>query len=157
VAELPVSTGWVIKHTARAGEDVAEGLAFIERCDVYMMVLGADFAAPMGLEWERALRTGQHAWAYRKRGLYSPSARKLLQQSRHSWTDFELPGELKDHVTRALVRFLMDHGERFGLKLDDVEGLVAMAQKPPPDIGFEEADGAIGAGESGVILSSLGD
>lgn len=55
VAELPVSVGLEIMHT-RPGEatDIGEALAFIERCDLYVIVLGADFAAPMGIEWQHA-------------------------------------------------------------------------------------------------------
>jgi hypothetical protein len=152
-AELPVSTGWVIKHTARAGEDLGEVLTFIERCDVYVVVLGADFAAPMGLEWEHALRADRPPWTYRKRGLHSPSARKLLQRSKQTWTDFQSPGEFKGHVTKALVKLLLDHGERFGLKLGDVEVLMAMTKKPLT-AESEEPDRRRGAGESGVILSN---
>ena len=152
VAELPVAAGWVIKHTVRTGEDIGEVLAFIERCNVYVMVLGADFAAPMGLEWEHALRAGRRPWAYRKRGLYSPSARKLLQRSKQAWTDFASPGELKGHVTQTLVQLLLDHGERFGLKLDDVEELMTITQKPLT-FESEEPDRRRGAGASGFILS----
>jgi hypothetical protein len=56
VAELPISAGFEIRHTV-PGEaaDIGETLAFIEQCDLYVIVLGADFAAPMGIE----ARTGR--------------------------------------------------------------------------------------------------
>jgi len=46
VAELPVSVGWEIKHTPRPGEGVDEALDFLARSDLFLLVLGADFAAP---------------------------------------------------------------------------------------------------------------
>lgn len=151
VAELPVATGWEIKHTPRPGEDVFAPLEFIERCDLYLIVLGADFAAPMGAEWLRVRQgTAKRVLAYRKRVLHSPSAQTFSRQAGVTWTEFETLQELWEHVTRALAQALLDHGEEFGLHLDEVEGLLALVQsetKAPA-----EPDGRRGAGRGGVIL-----
>ncbi len=152
VAELPVSTGWKIKHTPRSGEDVREALAFIEQCDVFLIVLGSDYAAPMGLEWEQALRTSRPLLACRKYGLHSPAAQRLLRQSNIVWTEFQSHQELKDWVSQALATFLLDQGERFGLQLVDIERLLA-EKKKTQDKQPAEPDRRHGAGRSGVILS----
>jgi hypothetical protein len=120
VTGLPVSIGWEIKHTPGPSEDAWEGLAFIDSCDLYLILLGADFAAPMGLEWERARRTRRPMLAYRKERRHSPSAQSLLRQSNVPWTEFESPGELKGRITRALARLLLDRGEQLGLHVEDV-------------------------------------
>jgi hypothetical protein len=67
VAELPISVGFEIMHTV-PGEaaDMGEALAFIERCDLHVIVLGADFAAPMGIEWQRAQDARKPTLAYAK-------------------------------------------------------------------------------------------
>ncbi len=150
VAELPISIGWEIRHTPGAGEHTPEPLDFIEHCDLYVAVLGADFAAPMGLEWQRALGAAKPLLAYRKRVLYSPSAQTLLRQSGIEWVEFESPQELKTQVTQALTRALLDRGEEFGLHLDDIQALLTL-------VGAEDEtpagpDRRWGAGESGVIL-----
>jgi len=151
VAELPVSVGWEIKHTPRAGEDALEALDFVERCDLYLVVLGADFAAPMGVEWQRALGAGRTLLAYRKDVLYSPSAQTLLRQSDVAWTEFQSPQELKVQVSRALAQVVLDRGEQFGLHLEDVEGLLALVKaeegETPADL-----DRRQGAERGGVIL-----
>jgi hypothetical protein len=151
VAELPISIGWEIKHTPKPGEDAHETLAFIERCDLYLVVLGADFAAPMGLEWREAQGAGRPVMAYRKRVLHSPSAQQLLRQSAASWTEFESPQELKGHVNRTLARTLLDRGEQFGLVLRDIEGLLALLGAGDEDA-LAEPDGRRGAGRGGIIL-----
>jgi len=74
VAELPISAGWEIKHTPGPNEDARDTLAFIEGCDLCMVMLGADFAAPMGLEWQQVRGAGKPLLAYRKRALHSPAA-----------------------------------------------------------------------------------
>jgi hypothetical protein len=152
VAELPVSVGFEIMHT-RPGEsaDIGETLAFIEQCDLYVIVLGTDFAAPMGIEWQRAQDALKPTLAYAKRELHSPSAQKLLRESGVAWTPFESPQALKAHATQALAQVLLDRGETFGLHVDDIDGLLAVLgkeNKEPSD----KPDRREGAGRSGVIL-----
>jgi hypothetical protein len=151
VAGLPISVGWEIKHTPRPGEDMREPLAFVGRCDLYLVVLGADFAAPMGLEWRDARGAGTPILAYRKRVLHSPAAQTLLRASDVTWTEFESPQELKRKVTLALAQAVLDRAEQFGLHLDDVEPLLALVEaeeeKEPA-----EPDRRRGAGRDGVIL-----
>ncbi|HEY66970.1 MAG: hypothetical protein DRI79_00375 [Chloroflexi bacterium] len=153
VAELPVSVGWEIKHTPRPGEKAFEPLTFIERCDLYLVVLGADFAAPMGAEWQQARGAGKALLAYRKRVLYSPSAQTLLHRSSDvTWTEFQSPQELKAQVTRALAQALLDRGEQFGLHLDEVEALLALIGTEEEEGAFAEPDQRRGAGRGAVIL-----
>jgi hypothetical protein len=151
VAGLPVSVGWEIKHTPRPGEDAHEPLAFAERCDLYLVVLGADFAAPMGLEWQRAWGAGKSTLAYRKLVLHSPSAQRLLRQPDVTWIPFESPQELKVQVTRALARTLLDRGEQLGLHLGDVEGLLALVEAEEEETPAGP-DQRRGAERGGVIL-----
>jgi hypothetical protein len=151
VAELPISVGWEIKYTPSPGEDAREALDFVARCDLYLVVLGTDFAAPMGPEWRGALGAGAPVLAYRKRVLHSPSAQTLLRESDVAWTEFESSRELKAQVSRAVARAVLDRGEQFGLHMDDVEPLLAL-------VGTEEVeklagpDRRRGAGQGGVIL-----
>ncbi len=156
VAELPIALGWVIKHTAHAGQNgdqiTEEELAFIERCDIFVMMLGADFSAPMGLEWEQALRSNRPIMAYCKDVLHSPSAQRLLRQSPVSWMEFKTTFELKSHFSRALAKHLLDRSTSFGLQLKDVEGLVEMTELAG-DEDPAEADRREGAGAGGIILS----
>jgi hypothetical protein len=151
VAELPVSVGWEIKHTPGAGEKAHDPLSFIERCDLYLVVLGVDFAAPMGLELRRALVAGKTPLAYRKCALYSPSAQALLRQLDVAWTEFQSPQDLKLQVAQALARKLLDQGERFGLHLDEVESLLPLVEADE-EVAPDGLDRRRGAGQGGVIL-----
>lgn len=158
VAELPISVGIEIMHT-RPGEaaDIGETLAFIERCDLYVIMLGGDFAAPMGIEWLRSQEALKPTLAYAKRELHSPSAQKLLRDANIAreagitWTPFESPQALKAHATQALAQLLLDRGESFGLHVDDINGLLAVLgtrDEEPSD----KPDRREGAGRGGIIL-----
>jgi hypothetical protein len=154
VAELPVSVGWEIKHTPRAEQEAHEALAFIARSDLCLVVLGADFAAPMGLEWRQTLGTGKLLKAYRKRELRSPSAQQVPRQSGVSWTDFESPQALKAEVSQMLAQVLLDRGEQLGLNLTDVERLLALTGQEDGEPA--EPDRRRGAERGGVILRREG-
>jgi hypothetical protein len=158
VAELPVSAGFEIMHT-RPGKtvDIGETLAFIEQCDLYVIVLGADFAAPMGIEWRRAQDTLKPTLAYTKRELHSPSAQQLLRdasiarETGVAWESFESPQALKAHATWALAQILLNRGEMFGLHVDDIDGLLAVLGKESEEPSGKP-DQREGAGRGGIIL-----
>ena len=152
VAGLPISLGWEIRHTPGPNEDIGEALAFIAGCDLSLVILGADFAAPMGLEWQETHSAGKRLLAYRKRTLHSPSAERLLRQSSVAWIPFDTPQELKTHLTSTLARTALDHGEELGLHLDDVQSLLAILEASERRDTADEPDRRRGAGQSGVIL-----
>ena len=151
VAELPITGGWEIKHTPGPDEGASEPLDFIGHCDLCLVLLGADFAAPMGLEWQRALGTGKPVLAYRKRVLRSPSADTLLRQSDVAWTAFESAEELKAQVSQALAQAVLDRGEQVGLHLDDIHALLALGKAEEEETPIKP-DRRRGAGRGGVIL-----
>lgn len=152
VAELPVEVGWEIKHTIGPGEDDREALAFVERCDFYLLLLGGDFAAPMGVEWRKAQRQGRPVLAYRKDVLHSPSARRLLRRSDVAWTTFETLLELRRQVSQSLAEAILDRGERFGLHVNEVEALLEITESEEEEETARETDRRRGAGRGGVIL-----
>ncbi|HIE38850.1 MAG TPA: hypothetical protein EYH30_10925 [Anaerolineales bacterium] len=154
VASLPVSIGWEIHHTPAPGEPVGEVLPFVASCDLYVAILGADFAAPMGSEWQRAMEGERYVLAFYREGLHSPSAQWVLQQRQVEWEPFTSVGDLEGLLVRRLARVLLDRGERLGLHLEDVEGLLALLAEEGerPD----EPDRRRGAGRSGVILGREG-
>ena len=153
VAGLPVAVGWEIKHTPRAGEEPLEAQAFVEHCDLLLVVLGADFAAPMGLEWQGAVNAGKPVLAYCKQVLHSPAAQTVLRQPGMAWTEFQSPQQLKAQVTRGLAQVVLDQGERLGLLVEDVEALLPLVRpEEQTGRGLAEVDRREGAGRGGVIL-----
>jgi hypothetical protein len=153
VADLPVEVGWEIKHTIGPGEDDREALNFVERCDFYLLLLGGDFAAPMGVELRRAQRQRKRVLAYRKHIPHSPSAQRLLRRTDMAWTTFQTPLELKREASRALAEAILDRGERFGLHVNEVQALLEIAESEEEEKGKPgEIDRRRGAGRGGVIL-----
>ena len=151
IAALPVSAGWEIKHTPSGTEDIDEALTFLERCDLFLLVLGADFAAPMGLEWRLAQHLGSLALAYRKNVIYSRSAQWLRRQWNTEWVVFENIHDIRTRATKGLAQVLLDNELQFGLDMADVEGLLALAQVDEEE-GPVEPERRRGAGRGAVLL-----
>jgi hypothetical protein len=146
LAELPINVGWVIKRTPDV-DSVAES-------HLYMLLLGSDIWAPVGLELYWARRTDKPVLAYRHDVMRTPAAQVFLQDnSMLPWTGFaDLPA-YRRLVMRDLGRFLLNHGDRYGLVLPEIEalhGYLATLERTSPAPAPRKAQGA---GGGGVILA----
>ncbi|MCS7286896.1 MAG: hypothetical protein RMK30_02370 [Anaerolineae bacterium] len=151
VAELPVSRGWEIRHTAHAGETLASLREAIEKADLYLIILGRDASAPIGSEWEFARQMKKPTLAYRKDVNYSPSAQYFLRISKVEWRAFKDLEEFRKDLAKAIAQELLDLKNRYGLLPEDVEKLIQFLE----EIEKREKGPSLkghGAGESGVIL-----
>jgi hypothetical protein len=152
VAEMPLTHGWEIGHTLRS-EGASMYLEQVVDSDVYVLLLGHDFAAPMGAELSRALLGGQTPLAYRKRCTYSPSALDAIRGSSVDWQIFATADELHRLFRRDLLRVLVQQATAFGLDLNELQGLLRTAQQQaelPAGRNVRESRGE--AGDGGVIL-----
>jgi hypothetical protein len=153
VAEMPLTHGWEIGHTPRGGESTGTHLDQVVASDVYVLLLGHDFAAPMGAEANRALLGGQKPLAYRMRCTYSPSALDAIRVSSLDWQVFSTPDKLYRLFRRDLLRALVQQATAFGLDMGELQGLLKTAQQQAERLSDREAHESRGeAGDSGVIL-----
>jgi hypothetical protein len=152
VAALPVDVGWEIKHTIGPGQDDREALTFVERCHFHLLLLGGDFAAPMGVELLKAQRQRIRVLAFRKDVPYSPAARRLLRRLDVLWTTFETPLELRREVSQALAIAILERGEHFGLHVDEILALLEITDSHEEKETAGEMERRRGAGRGAVIL-----
>lgn len=151
LAELPVNVGWVIKRTPDV-DAVAE-------CHLFVLVLGADIVAPVGLELWWARRTEKPLLAYTAAVNRTPACQVFWQENAGlDWTRFsDLPG-LRRAFIRDIGRFLLAHPDRYGLTLVEAEtlrGVVAAQDQAPtaPPATKPTIPQATGAAGGGVILA----
>jgi hypothetical protein len=154
VAELPLTLGWQIGHTPQPGEGRSEDLSRTASCDLYVVILGHDFAAPMGAELRQARSAGCALMAYRKRCTRSPSSQHATRRPNLEWRTFPEPNVLRTLLRRDLLRALLLCASRLGLDMGELERLLKLAEEEPglrQGHGTDEA-GRGEAGRSGVIL-----
>ncbi len=156
LAELPVNVGWVIKRTPDV-DAVAES-------HLFLLLMGADIWAPVGLELWWARRTEKPILAYRGERPCTPAGQVFLQENADlAWTRCtDLPA-LRRAVLADLGRFLLAHSDRYGVTVTEVvtlRSLVADLERPrPPVTALSPGMQAIAAGKvtgaagGGVILA----
>ncbi len=155
LAELPVNVGWVIKRTPDV-DSVAE-------CHLFVVLLGHDIVAPVGLELWWARRTEKPVLAYTAEGLRTPACQVFYQDNIFlDWRTFPDLVTLRRTFLLDMSRFLLGHAERYGVTVPGGRGAARLcgaageAGKPVP--GRAPArEGPLakaqGAGGGGVILA----
>jgi len=150
VAEMPIALGWEIMYTPAPGTQVQSLLEFIDTSDFYLMVLGGDFAAPMGVEWQEAVTSGRTPLAFRKNVLHTLAGRHLLTHSNIKWGKFQTAEELKQKIKSVLIKEILDRGELFGLLLPEIDALLVELKRSDKAASFPVRSS--GAGSDAVIL-----
>ncbi len=149
LAEFPINVGWVIKRTPDV-DSVAESHLFV-------LLLGVDITAPVGLELYWARRTEKPIYAYRMETHRTPAGQVFLQEtSLLDWRRCRDLAALRRHVLADLSRFLLGNLERYGITVLEAERLrmfIESLEKTTEPAGEQPAPKPAGAAGGGVILA----
>lgn len=150
LAEFPVNVGWVIKRTPDV-DAVAES-------HLFLLLLGVDITAPVGLELYWAQRTEKPTFAYRMDVTRTPAGQVFVQETAGlDWRRCRDLSALRRRVLTDLSRFLLNNAERYGITLPEAQRLqafIAALEKAATEAAGEQpAPKPAGAGGGGVILA----
>lgn len=151
IAELPLTIGWRIEHSPLSGKPMSS--TDMARTDLFVLMLGSDFAAPMGAELAQAGAARRDILAYRKKCSRSPAAQDAVRREDVDWRGFAHLAEFRTLFMRHLLRVVLRRALELGLDLGEIERLSQLSQhiegaeEGLPD-GLERRE----AGHSGVIL-----
>ncbi len=153
VASLPVDVGWEVTYTPSAGDPTASDPRSAARAHVYILALGEDIRAPMGVEWDSARRAGLSALPLLREGPRTPAAQAFQKAAEVQWTSYKSAAELSRRVQTALAQALLDRAPVFGLSTPEWESLSQFLKTLQEPAAAEGKDERSGAGESGVIFA----
>ncbi len=159
LAELPVNVGWIIKRTPDV-DSVAESHLFV-------LLLGRDIEAPVGLELWWARRTEKPIVAYTPEGARTPACQVFYQDNIYlDWRSYGDMAALRRLFLIDMARFLLAHDERYGVTVTEAEVLrgfitqlekaaAVTARQPRSESSLAKAHGSEprGAAGGGVILA----
>jgi hypothetical protein len=149
IAGLPVTLAWRIMQTPLGAEPL--DLEAVQQADLYLLLLGSDIRAPVGLEWHTAAYTGRPISAFLKQGLARTLAgQAFVRNTGVEWQPFSDAAHLRRRVERLLAEFLLRHAVRFTLTPLEVEQLTVLLK---PETETDQPPGGEGTGHSAVILS----
>jgi hypothetical protein len=151
VAHIPVpSLGWAIGRTPRRGEPQFVAWEEIAAADLFVLILGRDIKAPVGVELLSARRVGKRVLAYRKNVRRTQAAEAFARDTAVDWIEYDVSQEVARLVQVALVETVLAQGLARGLLPVErdtlrgfLEGLRRGEVETPPS---EEAGGAGGGG-----------
>jgi hypothetical protein len=149
IAGLPVSLAWRIMQTP-IGEEPLD-LETLAAADLYLLVMGGDIRAPVGLEWHTAQRSHRPGRAFLKQGIArTPAGQVFIGQQNRPWQPFQDAADLSRQVRRLLVEHLLEHAVRYQLTPAEFTQLSRLQKEAD----LSEPSGSGGeAGRSAVILS----
>ena len=153
VAGLPVDVGWEVSYTPGPTDRNPVDPMTAAAADVYVLALGADIRAPMGVEWTAARRARLTPLALLKEVSRTPAAQEFVKTGDIAWVSFKLASEVTPKLQLCLYQAILDRAARFQLTTPEwstlqefVKGLQEKPTSPAEDT-------RQGAGQGGVIFA----
>jgi hypothetical protein len=155
LASLPRSVRWTIKRTPGPHEPGIPDLKALRGSQFYVILLGMDIMAPIGVELVAALEERVLTMAYRARRMApSPAAAYFAQNVEVEWRWYDTPQEFVQQFEKRLITELISGTPGYGLALGDLEELSARLKALEEEVDSAEVEERRGAGRGGVILSA---
>jgi len=152
LAQLTQTVRWAIKRTPPPHLKIDADWAALDRADFYVILIGSDITAPIGVEWRAAQDKGVPTLAYRNAlATPSPALSGFVRQARANWHPYESAQTFAADFRRRLCELLIDGTPGYGLSLEEIETLAKALhdEDREPNADGEERRGA---GSGGVIL-----
>ncbi len=157
LADMTPSVRWTIKRTPTAHEDGNPDLEALSHSQFYLILMGSDIVAPVGVEWMAARKAGMMLFAYHNAAAaITPAGSVFMRDAGITWEDYKTPQEFINSLEHALIAELLRGTPGYGLHLGDIEELSARLKKLDEGEQRQEGDERRGASRGGVILPTVG-
>ena len=159
LASMPKSIKWVIKRTPGRHQGGNPDVDALLESQFYLLLLGMDIMAPMGVEWRTAKGASLTTFAYRNMSTPpSPAAAHFSHYSAAEWQTYQTPREFIQYFEHALCERLIEGTPGYGLGLADIRELTTRLrarreeEESPKGGDTSTPDDRRGAARGGVIL-----
>ncbi len=156
LARLVQSVRWSIKRTPASGEYANPDLEALAQSQFYLILLGRDIVAPMGVEFRAAQSHEIPVFAYRSTQWAStPAASVFAHQSGLAWREYATPQQFVQDFERRLIQRLVEGTPGYGLFVEDLQELARrLREMEKPEEEETASESRRGAGRGGIILPS---
>jgi len=155
LADMPRLVKWSIRRTPSHGQGENPDLEGLRASQFYLILLGMDITAPVGVEWLAARDAGLATFAFRNLDRTpSLAAAFFARNSGISWLPYRSPREFICRFERDLITQLIEGTPGYGLALADIEELSRRLQARERDLASPGREERRGAGGGGVIFAT---
>ena len=162
LAAMPRGIRWSIKRTPGPFDPLPLDLDALRESDFYLLLLGMDAVAPIGVEWREARQHVAQRYCYHcHTRTPSPSATHVLRNEGIRWTPYDTPQAFARHLELRLITELIQGTPGYGLDMDDIRALTERLAELENEAEGDATSTANderrrGAGHGGVILRAPG-
>ena len=154
LAEMTKSVRWTIKRTPCPPQALNPDLNQLRHSQFYVILMGMDVVAPMGVELDAARAARLAIMPFRSRAATaSPAAAHFSHHTDLRWQWYDSPQEFVRQFEQQLLTELIAGTPGYGLDLADIEELSgrlkALEEGGQPT---DQAGDRHGAGRGGIIL-----
>lgn len=154
LANMARSLRWTIKRTPGPHEIANPDLEMLRDSTFYVLLMGSDIMAPIGVEWRAAQEAGVTTYAFRNvERLASPAAAFFVHDIKARWEPYHTPREFVRRFERELIDRLLGGPPGYGLDLTDLEQLSMRKRTLEKEEQDQAEEERRGAGGGGVILA----
>ena len=158
LAQLTRSVGWSIKRTPPSYQKTDPDWVALADADLYVILIGSDITAPIGVEWRAARERRTPAFAYRNtQATPTPALSAFVRHTDAEWRGYVSSQAFVLDLKQRIARQLIDGTPGYGLPLEEIEFLAAALQDKKDDGPIGTGEERRGAGQGGVILSNTRD
>ncbi len=157
LANITRSVRWTFKRTPGPHLGENPDLDSLRASQFYLILLGMDIVAPIGVEYRAAREQDLAILAFRNiETSASPAAAYFAQNMGIRWRAFRTPQDFIGQFERDLLARLIEGTPGYGLDLNEIERLSvrleALREEDAQDHKSAESDTRRGAGGGGIIL-----
>ena len=155
LAEMTKSIRWTIKRTPSPHELANPDLEALRASQFYLILMGSDITAPIGVELQAAKEAKLFTFAFRKMSVApSPAGAYFIHHVDLEWQPYQTPQEFVRLFERALISQLLEGTPGYGLDVRDLEELAERLRALEEAEEGQGGERRRGAGHGGVILPS---
>lgn len=153
LAQLTPSVRWTIKRTPPTHDKADPDWAALAQADFYVILVGRDITAPIGVEWQAAREIHIYTTAYRSlQATPSPALSAFVRRSNAEWRRYDSPQAFASDLRQRLARQLIDGTPGYGLSMPEIEALALVLQDTNGEDYAASGEERRGAGRGGIIL-----
>jgi hypothetical protein len=155
LAQLTQSIRWTIKRTPGPHLHMDPDWEALAASHLYVILLGSDISAPVGVEYRTARQQGIATFRYRRaQATPTPALSAFVRQMNAEWHVYQSPQAFAQDLRQRLIRELIDGTPGYGLAREDIEALAALL-KAEDSSEAREGEERRGAGQGGIILPNI--